>query len=210
MSSIEHLFKQNQFWANKISEQNPDFFANLAKQQSPDYLWIGCSDSRVPANQLLSLAPGEVFVHRNIANQVIHTDLNCLSVMQYAVDVLKVKHIIVCGHYCCGGVAAALGDQSFGLIDNWLRHIQDVYRFNKEKFEHIDDPDEQIKLLCELNVIEQVRNVCSTTILRRAWEQGQDITVHGLIYDLHDGRLKDLNVSVDGIKPGTCLFKETT
>lgn len=207
MSSIKHLFDNNYLWANSVKDKDPNFFKNLSDQQTPEYLWIGCSDSRVPANELLGMAPGEVFVHRNIANQVIHTDLNCLSVLQYAVDVLKVKNVIVCGHYGCGGVAASLEDKSLGLIDNWLRHIQDVYRFNKEKFNQVTEPKERVNLLCELNVMEQVANVCSTTILRRAWENGQDITVHGLVYNLHDGILKDLNVSVSGIEPGTCLFK---
>lgn len=207
MSSIKHLFDNNYLWANGVKEKNPEFFKNLSEQQNPEYLWIGCSDSRVPANELLGMAPGEVFVHRNIANQVIHTDLNCLSVLQYAVDVLKVKNVIVCGHYGCGGVAASLEDKSLGLIDNWLRHIQDVYRFNKEKFNQVTDPKERVNLLCELNVMEQVANVCSTTILRRAWENGQDITVHGLVYNLHDGILKDLNVSISGIPSNTCLFK---
>ncbi|MCJ8295685.1 MAG: carbonic anhydrase, partial [Colwellia sp.] len=161
-------------------------------------LWIGCSDSRVPANELLGMQPGEVFVHRNIANQVIHTDLNCLSVIQYAVDVLKVQHIIVCGHYGCGGVSAALDNKSHGLIDNWLRHIEDVYRFHKEEMDKITDEKERINLLCELNVIEQVANICKTTTLLSAWQNKQDITVHGVVYKLHDGILKDLNVSANG------------
>lgn len=207
MSSIKHLFDNNQLWANKVKHKDPDFFKNLSDQQHPEYLWIGCSDSRVPANALLGMAPGEVFVHRNIANQVIHTDLNCLSVIQYAVDVLKVKNIIVCGHYGCGGVAASIQDKSLGLIDNWLRHIQDVYRFHKEELNNIQDESEKVNKLCELNVIEQVANVCSTTILRRAWENDQDITVHGLIYNLHDGILQDLDVSVSKVEPNTCLFK---
>ena len=207
MSSLKHLFEKNSRWANDVTNDNPDFFKNLSEQQKPEYLWIGCSDSRVPANALLGMAPGEVFVHRNIANQVIHTDLNCLSVLQYAVDVLKVKHIIVCGHYGCGGVAASLQDESLGLIDNWLRHIQDVYRFNKEKFENVTDNTERVNLLCELNIIEQVANVCNTTILRRAWESKQDITVHGLIYNLEDGILKDLDVSVSNFKAKPCLLK---
>lgn len=198
MSSIDHLFENNTRWANKVKAKKPNFFKDLSEQQNPKYLWIGCSDSRVPANQLLGMAPGEVFVHRNIANQVIHTDLNCLSVIQYAVDVLKVEHIIVCGHYGCGGVAASLEDTSLGLIDNWLRHIKDVYRFHKEKFENITDKAEQVQLLCELNVIEQVANICNTTILKRAWESGQEITVHGLVYNLHDGILKNLDVNVSG------------
>ena len=197
MSSIQHLFDNNQQWSDSIKKENPDFFKNLSEQQSPEYLWIGCSDSRVPANELLGMQPGEVFVHRNIANQVIHTDLNCLSVIQFAVDVLKIKHIIVCGHYGCGGVIASLDDQSHGLIDNWLHHIKDVYRFHKTRLDAIEDKPERLKLLCELNVIEQVANVCNTTILKKAWEINQDVTVHGFVYNLHDGILKDLNVSVD-------------
>lgn len=195
MSSIEHLFQNNIEWAKKITDEDPNFFELLSKQQSPEYLWIGCSDSRVPANELLGMLPGEIFVHRNIANQVIHTDLNCLSVIQYAVEILKVKHIIVCGHYGCGGVRAALDTQSYGLIDNWLRHIEDVHRFHKSKFEDITDHEEKVNLLCELNVIEQVANVCCSTILKNAWKAGQNTTVHGFVYKLHDGILKDLNVS---------------
>jgi carbonic anhydrase len=197
MSSIQHLFDKNQQWADNIKKDNPDFFQNLSEQQSPEYLWIGCSDSRVPANELLGMAPGEVFVHRNIANQVIHTDLNCLSVIQFAVDILKVKHIIVCGHYGCGGIKAALDDKSHGLIDNWLQHIKDVYRFHKEKVDAIDNIAEKESKMCELNIIEQVANICSSTILTKAWGNNQDITVHGFIYKLHDGILKDLNVSVN-------------
>ncbi|QOL24470.1 carbonate dehydratase [Thalassotalea sp. LPB0316] len=198
MSSIGHLFDQNREWSENIKQDNPDFFSNLAQQQSPKYLWIGCSDSRVPANQLLGLAPGEIFVHRNIANQVIHTDLNCLSVLQYAVEVLKVEHIIVCGHYGCGGVAASLEDKDFGLIDNWLRHIKDVQRFHKEKLAQVTDHTEKVNLLCEYNVIEQVANVSNTTILRNAWQRGQNVTVHGVVYNLGDGVLKDLEVSCAG------------
>ena len=197
MTNISHLFENNKKWAAQITEDNPDFFENLSKQQSPKYLWIGCSDSRVPANDLLGMQPGEVFVHRNIANQVIHTDLNCLSVIQFAVDILKVQHIIVCGHYGCGGVIASLDDKSHGLIDNWLHHIKDVYRFHKERLDAVEDKEEKLKLLCELNVIEQVANVCNTTILKRAWAAEQDITVHGFVYNLHDGILKDLEVSVE-------------
>jgi len=197
MSTIEHLFENNKKWADKLTAENPDFFQSLSEQQSPEYLWIGCSDSRVPANQLLGMPPGEIFVHRNIANQVIHTDLNCLSVIQFAVDTLKVKHIIVCGHYKCGGISAAFDNKSHGLIDNWLRHIQDVYRFNKEKLDAVTDESERLNLMCDLNVIEQVSNVCNTSILRNAWRNKQDVTVHGLVYNLHDGILKDLNVSVN-------------
>ncbi len=195
MSTIKHLFDNNKKWAERITDEDPDFFTNLSQQQSPKYLWIGCSDSRVPANELLGMQPGEVFVHRNIANQVIHTDLNCLSVIQFAVDILKVEHIIVCGHYGCGGVSAALDDKSHGLIDNWLRHIQDVHRFHQEKMDKVNDAKERVDLLCELNVIEQVANICNTTTLQNAWQAKQNITVHGVVYRLHDGILKDLDVS---------------
>ena len=198
MSSIQHLFNNNQQWADEIKQEDPNFFKRLSEQQTPEYLWIGCSDSRVPANELLGMQPGEVFVHRNIANQVIHTDLNCLSVIQFAVEILKVKHIIVCGHYGCGGVIASLDDSSHGLIDNWLHHIKDVYRFHKAQLDAIENKDEKLKLLCELNVIEQVANVCNTTILKNARLAKQDITVHGFVYNLHDGILKDLKVSVAG------------
>jgi carbonic anhydrase len=196
MSTIKHLFENNREWADKITAQDPSFFKNLSEQQSPQYLWIGCSDSRVPANELLGMQPGEVFVHRNIANQVIHTDLNCLSVIQFAVEILKVKDIIVCGHYGCGGISAAFHDESHGLIDNWLRHIQDVYRFNQKKLNDVADEAGRIDLLCELNVIEQVANISNTTILRNAWLAEQNVTVHGVVYNLRDGILKDLNVSV--------------
>lgn len=193
--AIQHLFENNKAWADKINQEDPNFFKNLSLQQAPKYLWIGCSDSRVPANELLGLQPGEIFVHRNIANQVIHTDLNCLSVIQYAVEVLKVEHIIVCGHYGCGGVAAAFHDKSYGLIDNWLRHIQDVYRFHQIKMDAIADEQERINLLCELNVIEQVANVCNTTVLSNAWKNKQKVTVHGFVYNLCDGIINDLKVS---------------
>ena len=200
MSSIQHLFDNNQLWAEKIKQEEPNFFKHLSEQQNPEYLWIGCSDSRVPANELLGMQPGEVFVHRNIVNLVVHTDLNCLSVIQYAVDVLKVKHIIVCGHYGCGGVIASLDDQSHGLIDNWLHHIKDVYRFHKARLNAVEDDTERLNLLCELNVIEQVANICNTTILKKAWDAGQKITVHAFVYNIHDGILKDLEVSVGGNK----------
>jgi len=197
MSSIKHLFENNVRWSESVKEKDPTFFKTLSEQQLPEYLWIGCSDSRVPANELLGMQPGEVFVHRNIANQVIHTDLNCLSVMQYAVDYLKVKHIIVCGHYGCGGVQASMDDKSYGLIDNWLRHIQDVYRFHKDTLDNISDFKERANKLCELNVIEQVANVCNTTILKNAWANDQDVTVHGFVYNLSDGILKNLEVSTN-------------
>ncbi|SEK32304.1 carbonic anhydrase [Colwellia chukchiensis] len=198
MNSIQHLFDNNKHWAEQINKEDPNFFKNLSEQQKPEYLWIGCSDSRVPANELLGMLPGEVFVHRNIANQVIHSDLNCLSVIQFAVDVLKVKHIIVCGHYGCGGISASLDDKSYGLIDNWLHHIKDVYRFHKTQLDAVADKTQQLKLLCELNVIEQVANVSTTTILTKAWDRKQNVTVHGFVYNLHDGILKDLKVSTSG------------
>ncbi len=198
MPELANIFKNNQEWAEKIKQEDPDFFQSLSEQQTPEYLWIGCSDSRVPANELLGMQPGEVFVHRNIANQVIHTDLNCLSVIQYAVEILKVKHVIVCGHYGCGGVQASLDTDSYGLIDNWLRHIKDVYRFHKDQLDTISDGTAKVNKLCELNVIEQVANVCNTTILKNAWENGQELTVHGFVYNLHDGILKDLEVSSKG------------
>lgn len=197
MASLTHLFESNKKWSEKIKEETPDFFDQLAQQQSPDYLWIGCSDSRVPANQLLGLAPGEIFVHRNIANVVVHTDLNCLSVIQYAVDILKVKHIIVCGHKGCGGVAAAIDNEQHGLIDNWLRHINDVYRIHKTELKELEG-EVLTDRLCELNVVEQVMNVAKTTILTNAWKNKQDITIHGFFYSIQDGVLNDLDVSIDG------------
>ena len=173
---------------------DPAFFSSLAERQNPEYLWIGCSDSRVPANQIVGLAPGDVFVHRNVANVVVHTDLNCLSVLQYAVDVLAVRHVIVCGHYGCGGVKAALEGERHGLIDNWLRHVQDVQAKHAADLEASAD-ESRLDRLCELNVVEQVANVCSTTIVGDAWQRGQQLTVHGLVYDLRDGLLQDLGVS---------------
>lgn len=195
MTDIKQLFENNRAWADKIKRRDPEFFAKLAKQQAPQYLWIGCSDSRVPANEIVDLPPGEVFVHRNIANVVVHTDLNCLSVIQFAVEVLKVQHIIVCGHYGCGGIKAALDDRDHGLIDNWLRHIKDVGRFNADQLVGLD-PERKANALCELNVVEQVNNVCNTTIVKNAWERGADLTVHGWIYGIQDGILKQI---VDGV-----------
>jgi carbonic anhydrase len=191
VNTLKHLFDNNVAWAESIKQRDPDFFSRLSKQQAPEYLWIGCSDSRVPANQITNLQPGEVFVHRNIANVVVHTDLNCLSVIQFAVEVLKVKHIIICGHYGCGGINAALETQEHGLIDNRQRHIRDVVRFHREKFDGLDQLQRQ-NLLCELNVKEQVTNVCNTAIVRNAWKQGRDLTVHGWIYSIDNGILKDL------------------
>ncbi len=197
MESIPELFDNNLEWAERIKSEDPLFFQKLAHQQSPEYLWIGCSDSRVPANEIVGLLPGELFVHRNVANMVIHTDLNCLSVLQYAVEVLKVKHIIVCGHYGCGGVAAALKNESHGLIDNWLRHIKDIYHRYMERIDSCEDPEERVDLMCEINVVEQVANVCHTTIVQDAWKRGQPLKVHGWIYSIHDGVLRDLNCSFD-------------
>ena len=193
MKTLSHLFESNKAWADGIRRQDPDFFLKLSEQQLPTYLWIGCSDSRVPANQIVGLAPGELFVHRNIANLVVHTDLNCLSVLQFAVDILKVRHIIVCGHYGCSGVQAALRRDRLGLSDNWLRHLQDV---REKHSESAGNDSEACDRLCELNVIEQVANVCHTTIARDAWERSQELTVHGWIYGLQDGLLRDLNVTV--------------
>jgi carbonic anhydrase len=196
MRVLKHLFKQNKNWAEKVKKSDPDFFSKLSKQQSPEYLWIGCSDSRVPANEIVDMLPGEIFVHRNIANVVVHTDLNCLSVIQYAVDVLKVKHIIVCGHYGCGGIQAAMENKEHGLIDNWLRNIKDVHRYHRDRIDGLQTEKEKIDLLCELNVIEQVSNICHTTIVQNAWKSGQELTVHGWIYSIEDGILKDLNVCI--------------
>ena len=195
MKTLKHLFDSNLAWAASIKKEDPEFFTRLSKQQDPEYLWIGCSDSRVPANQITSLQPGEVFVHRNIANVVVHTDLNCLSVIQFAVEVLKVKHIIICGHYGCGGIKAALENQEHGLIDNWLRHVRDVIRFNAEQFDGLEH-DKKLDLLCELNVKEQVTNVCNTTIVQNAWKQGKELSVHGWIYSIENGILKDLDTCV--------------
>ncbi len=198
MDTLKHLFDNNYKWAAEVKKKNPDFFSQLSSQQAPEYLWIGCSDSRVPANEIVDLPPGEVFVHRNIANVVVHTDLNCLSVIQYAVDVLKVKHIIVCGHYGCGGIKAAMENQEHGLIDNWLRHIKDVYRFNAEKLSGLNS-DRKLDLLCELNVMEQVTNVCNSTIVQNAWEKGAELSVHGWVYSIEDGILKNLQTGISSL-----------
>ncbi|CAG0981227.1 carbonic anhydrase [Myxococcaceae bacterium] len=194
MRNLRHLFEANRAWAAGLEARDPDFFRNLSGQQSPEYLWIGCSDSRVPANQIVGLLPGELFVHRNIANVVVHTDLNCLSVMQFAVDVLRVKHLIVCGHYGCSGVRAALHNAKLGLSDNWLRHVQDVRVRHQDLLATAGTEGERCDMLCELNVIEQVANVAQTTIVQDAWERGQPLSVHGWIYGLEDGLLRDLDV----------------
>ncbi len=196
MKDLSELLEKNRAWAEAIKAQDPGFFQTLAGQQTPRYLWVGCSDSRVPATQLVGLLPGEMFVHRNVANVVVHTDFNCLSVLQFAVDVLKVQHIIVCGHYGCGGVYAALSNSKLGLIDNWLRHVQDVMQKHRDQLAAIDDEPERVNRLCALNVIEQVVHVCQTTIVQEAWERGQPLTVHGWIYGLHNGLLQDLGITV--------------
>ncbi len=194
--SPEQLFENNRRWAAAINAKDSEFFKTLAAQQSPEYLWIGCSDSRVPANELLGLLPGELFVHRNIANVVVHTDLNCLSVLQFAVDVLKVKHIIVCGHYGCSGVHAALTRRRVGLADNWLRHVQDVHQKHEKYLGETLPIQQRSDRLCELNVIEQVANVCQTTIVQDAWERGQSLTIHGWVYGLQDGLLSNLGMAI--------------
>ena len=198
MPGLDDLFAKNRAWAAEVTRQDPEFFSRLSQQQLPQYLWIGCSDSRVPANQIVGLMPGEMFVHRNVANVVVHTDLNCLSAIHFAVEVLRVRHIIVCGHYGCGGVLAALRDERVGLVDNWLRHVQDVRNKHQPELDSIVAEAERHKRLCELNVVEQVTNVSKTTILRDAWARGQEVTVHGWVYDLRDGLLRDLGRSVTG------------
>ena len=197
MSKLDVLFEKNRDWALSVKASDPLFFEKLSAQQSPEYLWIGCSDSRVPANQIVGLMPGEVFVHRNVANMVVHTDLNCLTVLQYAVDVLKVKHVMVVGHYGCGGVAAAYENADNGLIDNWLRNIKDVQYHHQLQLDAIEDKTERLELLCELNVVSQVSNVCHTTIVQNAWRRGQPLAIHGWVYSLADGLLKDLDCTVD-------------
>jgi carbonic anhydrase len=196
MKPLQQLLANNRAWAEGVSLREPHFFDRLSQLQTPEYLWIGCSDSRVPANQITGLAPGEVFVHRNVANVVVHADLNCLSVLQFAVDVLKVKHVIVCGHYGCGGVIAAHDDLKLGLIDNWLRHVQDVGHKHRAGLGALKTREERLARLCELNVIEQVVNVAQTTVVQDAWGRGQELTVHGWIYSLRDGLIRDLRMSV--------------
>jgi carbonic anhydrase len=193
---LQHLFDNNKKWANSVEKGHPGFFRKLSAQQAPEYMWIGCADSRVPANEIVGLLPGDVFVHRNLANVVVHSDLNCLSVLQYAVEILKVKHVIICGHYGCGGVKAAMSNDKHGLIDNWLRTIKDTYHANEEKINEFDSEEKKISHLCELNVIEQVKSVVHTTIVQEAWDRGQELAVHGWIYSIADGLIRDLNVCV--------------
>ena len=207
MRSLTNLIERNRDWAESIKARTPDFFEKLSEQQSPEYLWIGCADSRVPANEIVAMSPGEIFVHRNVANVVVHTDLNCLSAVQYAVDALHVKHIIVCGHYGCGGVRAAMLNLKLGLIDNWLRHIQDVMQKHEGLLAGIADESERVDKLCELNIIEQVSNVCQTTIVQSAWERGQELTVHGWVYGLSDGLIRDLNIHITNQSEAVTVYR---
>jgi carbonic anhydrase len=211
MQKLKHLFDNNRNWSAGAKTVDPEFFNTLATQQNPEYLWIGCSDSRVPANQITGLAPGEVFVHRNIANVVVHSDFNCLSVIEYAVEVLKVKHIIVCGHYGCGGVQAAMEDHKLGLIDNWLRHIRDVRQKHETVLNAIPNEAQRLEKLCELNVVEQVYNVCHTTIVQSAWEKsGRELSIHGWIYSLKDGLLTDTSTCVSGPDELSSIYRLAT
>ncbi|MEH6578563.1 MAG: carbonate dehydratase [Amphritea sp.] len=197
---LKDLLDNNKDWARQMEEKHPGFFKELASQQKPEYLWVGCSDSRVPANEIVGLMPGELFVHRNIANMVLHTDLNCISVLHYAVEVLQVKHIIVCGHYGCGGVAASLGKQDLGLIDNWLRHLKDIGFKHRDILSAETDPARRVDRLCELNVEEQVANICHTKVVQKAWQRGQALAIHGWIYSVEDGIIQDLNVDISGYR----------
>jgi len=206
MKSLKNLFENNIAWAAKINEKKPDFFSNQSKKQTPKYLWIGCSDSRVSETRIVNLPPGEIFVHRNIANVVVHSDLNCLSVIQYAVEVLKVEHIIVCGHYGCGGIKAAMDNKMHGLIDNWLCHIKDITYSNLDKLELLND-EQKFDLLCELNTIEQVKNVCQTSIVQRIWETNVELYVHGWMYNISNGLVKDLNVCISSTQELHKLLK---
>jgi carbonic anhydrase len=208
MRFLQDLFANNRAWAAARREQDPQFFARLVAQQAPEYLWVGCSDSRVPANDIVGLDPGELFVHRNLANLVVHTDLNCLSVLQFAVDVLRVRHVIVTGHYGCGGVRAALENSRLGLSDNWLRHVQDVRDRHAALLAALPDVTGRLNRLCELNVVEQVRHVCETTIVRDAWDRKQELAVHGLIYGLENGRLRDLGTSVAAADEVESVYEE--
>lgn len=198
MGQLDRLLEKNQAWAAGIKAQDPQFFDRLSSQQAPEYLWIGCADSRVPANQIVDLMPGELFVHRNVANVVVHTDFNCLSVLQFAVEVLKVKHIMVVGHYGCGGVRAALLNEGSGLITNWLRHIQDVRDLHQPILDRVTDVQDRVDRLCELNVVEQVDHVTQNSIVQDAWKRGQPLTVHGFVYALHDGVLRDMGLTISG------------
>ncbi len=208
MRYLAQLFANNRAWSERIRRADPEFFARLSNQQSPRFLWIGCSDSRVPANDIVGLAPGELFVHRNIANVIVHSDLNCLSVMQFAVDVLKVEHIVVCGHYGCSGVAAAMQNRRVGLADNWLRHVQDVHVKHEAIVAALPELARRVDRMCELNVIEQVVNVCQTTIVQDAWDRGQTLAVHGWVYGLKDGLLRDLGTTVTKVEEASGAYRE--
>jgi carbonic anhydrase len=212
MRELDYLFRNNRQWAERLRSYDPEFFHELAEQQSPEFLWIGCSDSRVPANDIVGLMPGELFVHRNVANLMVHSDINSLSVLQFAVDVLKVRHIIVCGHYGCGGVRAAMQQQELGLIDHWLRHIRDVHQKHQQELATLKNEEQRINRLCELNVLEQVNHVCETSIVQNAWSRGQELSVHGWIYAIDDGHLRDLHLSISGqeqVHPIYQVFQET-
>lgn len=209
MKTLQHIFQQNQEWADRMRSEDPGFFEQSATQQSPKYLWIGCSDSRVPANQIMGLRPGEVFVHRNVANVVVHTDFNCLSVLQYAIEVLKVEHVIVCGHYGCGGIRAAMEPGILGIISNWLQHVEDIYTKFSPQMEGLD-PDQRWDRLCELNVIEQVYNISRTEVLQSAWKNGQSVCIHGWIYSLDDGLLRDLNVTCENPAAVAGMYQQAT
>lgn len=198
MRELKLLFENNQHWANALIAKDPEYFLRMAKDQRPLYLWVGCSDSRVPANEIVGLEAGEIFVHRNVANLFLHTDFNCLSVLQYAIDYLEIKHVIVCGHYGCGGVNAAMGDKELGLVDNWLRNIRDVYSNSKEELDAIENIEERSNRLVELNVMKQVQNICHTTIAQNAWARKQPLWVHGWVYDMKTGRIRDLNCCISG------------
>jgi len=198
MTELKNLFNQNLAWSNKMKSNDPHFFDKLVDQQTPEYLWIGCSDSRVPANEIVGLLPGELFVHRNVANMVLQTDFNCLSVLQYAIEILKVKHVIICGHYGCGGVKAALDNKPHGLIDNWLHSIKGVYKQNEHKLNRLPSDVAKLDKMCELNVKQQVYNICYTTIVQEAWLRDQSLSIHGWIYDIKDGVLKNLGITVSG------------
>ena len=199
MQPLAELLQNNRAWASRVTAEDPGFFSRLASQQKPSYLWIGCSDSRVPANQIVGVSPGEIFVHRNVANLVIHSDLNCLSVLQFAVDLLEVKHVIVCGHFGCSGVAAALHDERHGLVDNWLRHLQDVARAHHAMLDSVPNIERRLALFTELNILAQVANVAETTVAQDAWARGQALSIHGWVYDIHDGLLRDMEITLTGL-----------
>jgi carbonic anhydrase len=207
MSSLDQLIENNRQWVERMRESDPDFFSSLSQQQTPEILWIGCSDSRVPANQITGLLPGEIFVHRNVANLVVHTDLNCLSVLQFAVDCLKVKHVIVCGHYGCGGVHAALTRQQLGLVDNWLRHVIDIHEKHQTAIDALENVELRSRRLCELNVVEQAFNVCQSSVVQDAWKRGQELTVHGWIYDVADGLLNSLRFAATSINDFNTTYR---